>query len=236
MNIIRTDERDRLVTPAVVLSYLRSRPWWMRGIDWLGGRRYSVTRFTDRPYPLVIVAHCFRDAPTARSLSLVIERDWMAVPAHCRNAYDEILFQAPGLIVVQLRRQNLCGCLGHRHPVVREAPFRELHEAFGGLNAGEMDIAWRRAQTWRPLPISDGALDAKFLEGSRLDEFHTEQFCLKLLSILLHEIHHLVSPHAPESLVRQTSLAFYHDGVAHYVEGAMSTLSLTIDRSFSRFG
>ena len=31
-------------------------------------------------------------------------------------------------------------------------------------------------------------------------------------------------------------LAFYREALAHYVEGTLATLSLTIDRSFSRFG
>ena len=70
----------------------------------------------------------------------------------------------------------------------------------------------------------------------RLEEFRQRQFRLRLLSILLHETHHLVWPREPESAVREKSLAFYRDSLASYVEKAVGTLSLTIDRSFSRFG
>jgi hypothetical protein len=57
-----------------------------------------------------------------------------------------------------------------------------------------------------------------------------------LLSVVLHETNHLVFPHEPESSVRGRSLGFYRDALASYVEGAMATMSFTIDRSFSRFG
>ncbi|MGH9447926.1 MAG: hypothetical protein ACRD3O_19715, partial [Terriglobia bacterium] len=161
--------------------------------------------------------------------------DWMDVPGHCREVYDETLSQAPGLIVVQIRRKNACGCLGHRHPMVKEAPFAESHDALGGVDVGEMDIAYKPVETWQALPLSDTAMDAKFSEGSRLEEFHKVQFRLKLLSIILHETHHLVSPQEPESDIRRRSVAFYHDALAAYVENATATLSLTIDRSFYRF-
>ena len=155
--------------------------------QWLKGRRYRITRFSDRKTPLIVIAHSFRDAAMARLFALVIERDWTMVPAVCREAYDEILFHAPELIVVQFRRKNLCRCLGHRHPVIREEPFAEHHEVFGGARVGEMDIAWQTVRDWQGLPLSDLALDTKFLEGSRLEEFHATQFRLRLLSVFLHE-------------------------------------------------
>ena len=226
----------KILTPTSIEEYLHSRPRWVRWWQWLSGRRYRIARFSDRPTPLVIIAHSFRDAANARQMSLVAEQDWASVPQACRDSYDEILFKAPELIVVQLRRKNLCGCLGHRHVVVREAPFAEHHEAFGGARVGEMDIAYERVEPWAALPLSDTALDVKFLDGSRLKEFRTKQLRLKLLSILLHETHHLVASNEPEESVRSRSLAFYHDALAAYVEETLATLSLTIDRSFSRFG
>lgn len=206
----------------------------MRWSEWVAGRRYSLARFEDRPRPLVVVAHSFRDASVARRITLAVEQDWKLVPSQCREAYNEILFKAPDLVIVQLRRRNLCGCLGHRHVIVKEGPFREPHEALGGASVGEMDIAYQRVETWLALPLSDTALDAKFLEGSRQVEFRAEQFRLKLLSILLHETNHLVYSQESEKSVRERSLAFYRDALASYVENSVMTLSLTIDRSFSR--
>jgi len=217
-------------------DYLRARPRWIRWREWASGRRYRFARFADRSSPRVIVAHSFRDAARAGQLARAVEQDWAQVPSRCREAYDEILFKAPGIVIVQLRRTNVCGCLGHRHMVVKEAPFAEPHEAFGGAACGEMDIAYERVETWTALPLTDIALDTKFLEGSRLEEFRAEQLRLRLLSVLLHEMNHLVFPHEPESSVRERGLAFYRDALANYVENAMATLSLTIDRSFSRFG
>jgi len=223
-------------SPASIEQYLRSLPRWVRWRQWASGRRYRIARFSDRATPLVIVAHSFRDATNARQVALVVEQDWPGVPQTCRDAYDEILFRAPELIVVQLRRKNICGCLGHRHVAVRETPFSEPHEALGRARVGEMDIAYERVETWSALPLSDTALDVKFLEGSRLKEFRAKQFRLKLLSILLHETHHLVASNEPEESVRARSLAFYRDALAAYVEDTLATLSLTIDRSFSRLG
>jgi hypothetical protein len=223
-------------TPATIETYLRTLPRRIRWRQWLNGRRYLTTRFLDRAKPLVVVAHSFRDAGRAAQLALAVEQDWFLAPASCREAYEEILFKAPGLVIVQLRRKNLCGCLGHRHVLVNEAPFVEAHEAFGGASAGEMDIAYDRIGTWAALPLSDGALDARFATGSRQREFHAQQFRLRVLSVLLHEINHLVFPQEPESSVRERSLAFYREALAHYVESTISTMSFTIDRSFSRLG
>jgi len=227
-------EGESVLSPAAIEEYLRSRPRSVRWREWLSGRRYRMARYLDRPRPLVVIAHSFRDDGRARQLALVVEQEWAGAPRRCREAYDEILCKAPGLVVVQLRRENVCGCLGHRHVVVKEPPFSESHDAFGGASVGELDIAYERVEKWQAMPLTDIALDTKFLEGSRLEEFHARQFRLKLLSVLLHETNHLVFSQESESAVRERSLAFYREALAGYVEGAIATMSLTIDRSFSR--
>ncbi|MGH9454172.1 MAG: hypothetical protein ACRD2O_09415 [Terriglobia bacterium] len=227
---------ERMLSPAAIHEYLETRPATVRWIEWVRRRRYLVTRFHHRSRPLLVIAHYFRDRRPARKLALAVEQDWTEAPKACQDAYDEILFKAPGVMVIQVRQRNVCKCLGHRHLAVREMPFAESHEAFLGMEIGEIDLAYQDIDKWTPMPLSDSALDAKFLEGSRLEEFHDRQFRLKVLSITLHEINHFVSPQAAEATVRERSLAFYHDAMAHYTENAISTLSLTIDRSFSRFG
>jgi hypothetical protein len=222
------------VTGAEIVNYLHGRSRWLRAREWLRGRRYLPARFMDRARPLVVVAYPVRDARAAFQVALAVEQDWLTAPQPGREAYDEILFKAPGLIVLQLRRKNPCGCLGHRHPYVNEQPFAEPHEIFRGAGVGELDIAYTRVASWQPLPLSDIALDTKFLEGTRLEDFRAKQFRLKMLSILLHETHHMVEAEAPETAVRERSIAFYHDALAAYVENAVDTMSLTIDRSFSR--
>ncbi|HEV2499250.1 MAG TPA: hypothetical protein VGY31_06695, partial [Terriglobia bacterium] len=161
-------DAGQAISAAAILEYLHSRPRWIRWLEWSRGRRYLLTRFGDRSRPLVVIGHSFRGARVARQTSLCLEQDWLDVPNACREAYDEVLFNAPGLVILQLRQDNVCGCLGHRHPYVKEPPFAEAHDAFRGVSLGEMDIAYKRVEPWQALPLSDTALDAKFLEGSRL--------------------------------------------------------------------
>jgi hypothetical protein len=232
---------DAHISTAGILGYLQHRPRAARWTGWLRGRRYTLAQFPElervsKAGSLFVIAHSFRDAAIARGIAAALEKDWALTPARSREAYEEILYKAPELIVIQLRRRNVCGCLGHRHVFVREAPFREQHEILAGIAVGEMDIAYQPVETWAALPLSDTALDAKFLEGSRQQEFRAQQFRLKLLSIALHEVNHLVFPREPENTVRERSLAFYRESLAAYVKSAVATLSLTIDRSFSRFG
>jgi hypothetical protein len=219
---------------ASIQNYLHARPRSVRWREWLSGRRYRLAPLGDRSRPLFVIAHRMRDDARAEGLARAVERDWIEVPIECREKYDEILFRAPQLVIIQLHRTNVCGCLGHRHMAVREAPFAMPHEAFGGEHAGEMDIAYEQVLTWQALPLSDTALDAKFLQGSRLEDFHAKQFRLRLLSIVLHETNHLVSPKEPETSIRERSLGFYREALAAYTENAVATLSFTIDRSFSR--
>lgn len=232
------------LTPATIQAYLGSRRRAIRWWDWLHGRRYYVARFPDPPVgaprngrrPLVVVAHGVRAKTIARAIGRAVEQDWAGAPEPCRESYAGILASAPDLVIIQLRRKNLCGCLGHRHVAVREPAFSERHQGFRGATAGEMDLAYERIETWPALPLMDAAWDSKFFEGSRQEEFRAEQVRLRLLSVLLHEIHHLVFPEEPEESVRQRSLAFYRDALASYVENTCATLSFTIDRSFSRLG
>jgi hypothetical protein len=223
------------VTAEDVRSYLRSRPRWIRWQEWLAGRRYALAAFPGLPRPLVVVAHARRDAARALTLVRAVERDWPEAPAPCREAYREILENSPQLVIVQLRRTNICGCLGHRHVIVKERPFAEPHDALGGDPAGESDIAFQRVEKWVALPLSDFALDTHFVAGSRLLEFQAERLRLQLLSILLHEINHMVYAQEPEASIRERSLSFYRDALAQYVANAKASLSLTLDRSFSRF-
>src|SRR5512140_2557835 len=124
-----------------VARYLAARPRAARWLEFLARRRYRLAAFPDRPLPVVVIAHRGRYPARVEQVAHAIEHDWLETPAQCRDAYEEILRLAPGLIVVQLRRTNVCGCLGHRHVIVKEIPFSEPHDAFGDAAVGEMDIA-----------------------------------------------------------------------------------------------
>jgi hypothetical protein len=226
--------QESSVTPDVVQAYLQSRPRSIRWREWLAGRRYALATFPDRSKPLVVVAHGRRDLSKALEMVCAVERDWAEAPLECRKAYEGVLANSPKVVIIQFRRTNICGCLGHRHVIVKERPFAEPHDALGGDPAGELDIAYQRVESWVALPLMDIALDTQFVAGSRLQEFQAKRLRLQLLSILLHEINHMVRSQEPETSIRARSLAFYRDALAHYVENAKASLSLTIDRSFSR--
>ena len=222
------------VTPDIVQAYLQSRPRSIRWREWLAGRRYASAAFPDWSKPLVVVAHWRRDSAKALEMVRAVEKDWAEAPLECRRAYEALLANSPKVVIIQFRRTNICGCLGHRHVIVKEPPFAEPHDALGGDPAGELDIAYQRVESWVALPLTDIALDTQFVAGSRLQEFQAKRLRLQLLSILLHEMNHMVRSQEPETSIRERSLAFYRDALAHYVENAKASLSLTIDRSFSR--
>ncbi|MDR3675294.1 MAG: hypothetical protein P4N24_07370 [Acidobacteriota bacterium] len=228
--------QDRPPLALAIENYLASRPWAARWLERAAGRRYRLAVFPDRQEPVVVIAHRGRNPARMEQVARAVEQDWAETPRHCHDAYEDILAHAPGLIVVQLRRKNVCGCLGHRHVIVKEIPFSEPHDAFGDAAVGEMDIAFDRVESWLAQPLMDTALDTQFIAGSRRKEFHEQQLRFRLLSILLHETHHMVAPEATEDVVRGRSLTFYRDALANYVEIARASLSLTIDRSFSRLG
>jgi hypothetical protein len=123
------------VMPDAVKAYLYSRPRWIRWREWLVGRRYAFAAFPDRLKPLVVVAYSRRDSVKALEMVRAVEQDWPEAPQQCRAAYEEILEDAPKLVIIQFRRTNICGCLGHRHVVVKEQPFAEPHDALGGYRA-----------------------------------------------------------------------------------------------------
>ena len=107
--------------PDAVKAYLQSRPRWIRWREWLVGRRYAFAAFPDRPKPLVVMAYFRRDSVKALEMVRAVEQDWAEAPQQCRDAYEEILKDAPKLVIIQFRRTNICGCLGHRHVVVKSS-------------------------------------------------------------------------------------------------------------------
>jgi hypothetical protein len=219
-----------------VERYLASRPRAARLLEFVVRRHYRIATFPNRPLPVFVIAPRGRFTSRIELTAHTIEHDWTETPPDCRESYEEILQRAPEVIVIQLRRTNVCGCLGHRHVSVKEIPFSEPREAQAGAPVGEMDIAYDRVESSLAQPLMETALDTQFIAGSRLKEFHEQQLRYRLLSVILHETHHMVAPEAAENIVRGRSLAFYRQALAHYVENARAELSFTIDRSFSRLG
>ena len=221
-----------------VERFLRSLPTHRRVLDWLRGRRYLLAKLPTRQENPLVVAHSVRDSGVAAEIRLALEHDWLATPPDCRKVYEDILAAVPGVVVVQLRRDNVCGCLGHRHMRVNERLFSEHFNGsdLRGQHVGEVDIAHEHIAAWEPWPLMNTALDSKFLPGSRLDAFRRRQFRLRLLSVVLHEANHLARPSEPESQVHARSTNFYREALASYFDSSFDTLSFTLDRSYSRLG
>ncbi len=240
-------ERNRDL-PARVELFLKSLPLRTRLGNWLSGRRFLSVRPGGQPgaqsrakqgaqeAKLIIVAHSVRDAHVAADLRTALEKDWFETPAACREDYEDILAGMPHLVVVQLRRDTVCDCLGHRHFRVHEQLFSRHRMDFHGYEVGEVDLAHRRIAAWEPWPLMATAFDSSFLPGTRLTEFRRRQFRLRLLSVVLHEANHLARPSEHEASVLSRSVNFYRDAMTSYFEASRNTLSFTLDRSFSRLG
>ena len=225
---------------ATVERFLRSLPTRRRYLDWLRGRRYLQAKLPTKQETPLVVAHSVRDSAVAAEIRLALEHDWLEAPPDCRMVYEDILAATPGVVVVQLRRDNICGCLGHRHMGVSERLFSEHFNNggfdFRGQQVGEVDIAHQRIAAWEPWPLANMAFDSRFVAGSRLDDFRRRQFRLRLLSVVLHETNHLARPSEPESEVHARSTNFYREALASYFDSSFDTLSFTLDRSHSRLG
>ena len=250
---MRNDMERTRNLPAQVERFLKSLPLRTRLGNWLRGRRFLSVRPGGQSAgqtaaaargakpgaqeeKLIVVAHSVRDANVAADLRTALEKDWFETPPACREDYEDILAEMPHLVVVQLRRDTVCDCLGHRHFRVRERLFSRHLQKFHGYEVGEVDLAHRRIAAWEPWPLMSTAFDSKFIPGTRLTEFRRRQFRLRLLSVLLHEANHLARPSEHEASVLSRSVNFYRNAMVSYFETSRNTLSFTMDRSFSRLG
>ena len=139
---------------------------------------------------------------------------WLTVPHTFRRRYDDVLHQTPPLVVVHMRRRNLCTCLGHHHPEGTEGRLTRRLRNLSGVRTGEIDLAYEAIRDWEPLPLSHLALPA---HANDHPEMGITQWQLALLSVFLHELHHLVHPQETEHTVRERSQTFYVDTLTHFV-------------------
>ena len=176
-------------TPGILVRTYR----WLRGSEQLLVRPAAEL-------PLVLIAYGKADREGVDRLQTALEETWLTLPESFRRRYASILQSAPPLIVVLLRRRNICSCLGHHHPPGTESRLTGRLRDLSGVRTGELDLAYEAIRDWEPLPLSHLALPPE-----------------ALLTIFLHEIHHLVSPQEPESVVRGHSQKFYEDTLTHFV-------------------
>jgi len=163
--------------------------------------------------PLVLIS-CFRSdyegvAPVREALEAV----WPSLPESLRQRYTATLAGAPPLVVLLLRRRNICSCLGHHHPSTAESRLTRRLRGLSGVRTGEIDLAFDAIREWEPLPLAHLALPPE----ADTREMSAVQWHLALLAVFLHELHHLVNPEERESAVRSRSQQFYADALSHFV-------------------
>lgn len=179
---------------------------------WLRGTEQVLVR-PAAELPLVLIAYAAGDQDGVERFRNSLEETWLTLPESFRRRYRPILEQAPPLIVVLLRRHNLCSCLGHHHPRGTESRLTRRLRNVSGIRTGELDLAFEAIRDWEPLPLSHLALPAEAMSI----EMTSFQWHLALLSVFLHEVHHLVWPQEAEPVVREQSQNFYVDVLSHFV-------------------
>jgi len=163
--------------------------------------------------PLVLISFAKGDAGGVGPFREALEAVWSSVPQPFRQRYVGILEAAPPLVIVLLRRYNICACLGHHHPSSSESRLTRKLRGLSGVRTGEIDLAFEAIREWEPLPLSHLALPPE----AATREMTALQWQLALLAVFLHELHHLVNPEELESAVRRRSQQFYADALSHFI-------------------
>lgn len=167
--------------------------------------------------PLLLVSFHRADLEIAEQLRDVWLHTLPALEAPAVQPYRAMLAHLPGMVVVQMRRRNVCTCLGHHHPRGTESRLARRMAVDAGIDVGEIDLAWESIREWQPHPLS--ALAAEGPAFARL------RFQTALLTVLLHELEHVAYPDRQELAVRHASDDFYSavlsellrgEGVLHY--------------------
>jgi hypothetical protein len=163
--------------------------------------------------PLVLISYAKGDAEGVEPFREALEVVWAALPESFRQRYAGTARGAPPLVVVLLRRRNICSCLGHHHPSGTESRLMRKLRSLSGVRTGELDLAFEAIRDWEPLPLSHLALPPE----ADTEEMSSLQWRLALLAVFLHELHHLTYPEELESVVRSHSQQFYADALSHFV-------------------
>ena len=194
--------RDRAHSPGLLVRLYRR----LRGTEQLLVRPAAEL-------PLVLISYAAGDQDGVALFRGSLEETWITLPDLYRRRYAAILESTPPLVVVLLRRRNVCTCLGHHHPPGTESRFTRRLRNVSGVRTGELDLAFEAIREWEPQPLSHLALPLEAMS----EEMHSFQWQLALLSVFLHELHHLVHPRETEQIVRAHSQSFYADVLAHFV-------------------
>src|SRR5258708_5845888 len=168
-------------------------------LTWLWRLARGTEQILVRPaggeLPLVTIAFPRGDRTGASELEAALSATWLTIPTELRALYTTVLTSMPPMVVVEMRRRNACGCLGHFHPRGTESVLTTQMRIESSVDACEMDLAYEAIQAWRPAPLAHTAVrEAAGEHGAA--EFDLFRFRLALLDVFLHELHHRASPDA----------------------------------------
>jgi hypothetical protein len=188
--------------------------------DRIRGRDQLLIQAGDE-LPLVVASYPKGRAWFGASLQSALCSIFRSLSSEQRAVYREALDRTPSMVVVELRRANACGCLGHHHPPGTESRLARRLAADTGLVVGEIDLAVQSIREWQPLPLAALAAAVAATEQSSRAETSAEleyrRFHTALLAVFLHEIEHLAFPARPEQAVRRRSDEFYLSAMRDYV-------------------
>lgn len=167
--------------------------------------------------PLVTIACLREEHQGALELKAALEETWPTIPLETRNRYAEVLGRMPPMIVVELRRRNLCGCLGHFHRRGTESRVARRLRVLSGVEVGELDLAYEAIREWQPAPLAHTAI-TEAVGPDAAEDLDFFRFRLALLDVFLHELHHLADPEAGEKEIRSHSGSFYEAALGAFVK------------------
>jgi len=190
-----------------------------RMLEYVRGREQLLVRGMDE-WPLLLLSYPTGSREVAEDLRDAWLHTLPALHTPLVGPYRAMLPQLPSVVVILLRRRNVCTCLGHHHPAGTESRLTRRIAADTGGRVGEIDLAWEAIREWQPSPLA--SLAAAVAEPG----FGQLQSRTALLTILLHELEHLSYPDRAERTVRMSSDEFY---------SAMLS-ELLCEEGFSRYG
>jgi hypothetical protein len=171
-------------------------------LERLRGREQLLVRGPEE-LPLLLLTFPRGGLAAAREVEAAWIHTLPALRPPVREPYRDVLSSLPVLIVVLLRRYNVCTCLGHHHPRGTESRLTRRLSSDLATAVGEIDLAYDGIRTWEPQPLSSLAAGQM---GGRLSDIH---FQAAVLAVLLHELEHLAFPDRPEPEIRARSNRFY---------------------------
>lgn len=179
-------------------------------VEHLLGSEQSLIAAGER-FPVILASYPRGRRWFAQALQSALRSTFPALPAALRKEYELTLVRMPGMIVADLRRRNICSCLGHHHPPPSDGPLARRLALETGARVGEIDLAVEAIREWSPLTLSSLAAEQLVppSDPESRETYTRLRFHSALLSVFLHELEHLAFPDRAEDEVRRRSDAFY---------------------------